>query len=126
MVLSFWELSKHSATNEEFICIVLSAKRSLRLQKETSCKNIIYRYLEENWTYSYINNLDQFVKTINSRVNRVTKLAPNKVSKKDIPRLVSLTVETRRSQKPKLYVGDFVRIVKKEKNFPKRIQAIFH
>ena len=36
MVLSFWELSKHSATNEEFICIVLSAKRSLRLPKETS------------------------------------------------------------------------------------------
>ena len=27
---------KHSATNEEFICIVLSVKRSLRLQKETS------------------------------------------------------------------------------------------
>ena len=78
------------------------AERNIR-----SLKNIIYRYLEEKWTYSYINNLDQFVKTINSRVNRVTKLAPNKVTKKDVPRLVSLTVETRRSQKPKLYVGDF-------------------
>ena len=36
MVLSFWELSKHSETNEEIICIVVSVKRSLRLQKETS------------------------------------------------------------------------------------------
>ena len=90
------------------------AERNIR-----SLKNIIYRYLEEKWTYSYINNLDQFVKTINSRVNRVTKLPPNKVTKKDVPRLVSLTVETRRSQKPKLYVGDFVRIVKTEKTFRK-------
>ena len=90
------------------------AERNIR-----SLKNFIYRYLEEKWTYSYINNLDQFVKTINSRVNRVTKLAPNKVTKKDVPRLVSLTVETRRSQKPKHYVADFVRIVKKEKTFQK-------
>ena len=96
------------------------AERNIR-----SPKNIIYRYLEEKWTYSYINNLDQFVKTINSRVNRVTKLAPNKVTKKDVPRFVSLTVETRRSQKPKLYVGDFVRIVKKEKIFRKGYQQSF-
>ena len=90
------------------------AERNIR-----SLKNIIYRYLEEKWTYSYINNLDQFVKTINSRVNRVTKLAPYKVNKNDVPRRASLTVETRRSQikNQKLYVGDFVRIVKKEKTF---------
>ena len=81
--------------------------------------------MEGKWTYSYINNLDQFVKTINSRVNRVTKLALNKVTKKDVPRLVSLTVETRRSQKPKLYVGDFARIVKKEKTFRKGYKQSF-
>ena len=96
------------------------AERNIR-----SLKNIIYRYLEEKWTYSYINIFDQFVKTINSRVNRVTKLAPNKVTKKDVLRLVSLTVETRRSQKPKLYVGDFVRIVKKEKTFRKGYKQSF-
>ena len=56
-----------------------------------------------------------YSKTINSRVNRMTKLATNKVTKKDVPRLVSLTVDTRHSQKPKLYVGDAVRIVKKKK-----------
>ena len=47
-----------------------------------SLKNIINRYLEEKWKYSYISNLDQFVKIINSRVNRITKLAPSKVTKK--------------------------------------------
>ena len=81
--------------------------------------------MEEKWTYSHINNLDQFVKTINSRVNRVTKLAPNKVTKKGVPRVVSLTVETCRSQKPKLYVGDFVQIVKKEKTFRKGYKQSF-
>ena len=60
------------------------AERNIR-----SLKNIIDKYLEEKWTYSYIDKLDQFVRTINSRVNRVTKLAPNRVTKKDVPRLVS-------------------------------------
>ena len=53
------------------------AERNIR-----SLKNILYRYLEEKWTYSYINNLDQFVKTINPRVNRISKLAFNKITKK--------------------------------------------
>ena len=56
------------------------AERNLR-----SLKNLIYNYLEDKWIYSYINQLQSFVQTINSRVNRVTKLAPNKVTKKDVP-----------------------------------------
>ena len=51
------------------------------------------------------------MKTINSRVNRVTKIAPNKVTKKDVPRLVSLTVQTSSNQKPKFYIGDCSNIV---------------
>ena len=84
------------------------AERNIR-----SLKTIIHRYLEEKWTYSYIDQLDQFVKTIISRVNRVTKRAPNKVTKKDAPRLVSLAAQTSSTQKPKFYIGDFVRVVKK-------------
>ena len=53
------------------------AERNIR-----SLKNIIYRYLEENWTYSYLDKLDSFVKTINYRINRTIKIAPNKVTKK--------------------------------------------
>ena len=90
------------------------AERNIR-----SLKNIIYKYLEEKWTYSYIDKLDQFVKTINSRVNRVTKLAPNKVTKKDVPRLVSLSAQTIKFQRPNFYVGDFVGSVKKDEAFRK-------
>ena len=96
------------------------AERNIR-----SLKEIIDRYLEEKWTYSYIDQLDQFVTTINSRVNWVTKLAPNKVTKKDVPRLVSLTAQTSTTQKPKFYVGDFVRIVKKDKAFRKSYKQTF-
>ena len=39
--------------------------------------------------------MDQLLKTINSRVKRITKFAANKVTKKDLPRVVSLTVQTR-------------------------------
>ena len=90
-----------------------------------SLKNIIYRYLEEKWTYSYLDKLDAFVKTINSRVNRTIKLAPIKVTKKDVPRLVSLTANTANSQKPKFNIGDFVRIVKKEETFGKGYKQSF-
>ena len=53
------------------------AERSIR-----SLKKIIYKYLEEKWTWTYIKDLPQFVNTMNSRVNRVTQLASNKIFKK--------------------------------------------
>ena len=43
-----------------------------------SLKNIIYKHLEHKWTYPYKNKL------INSRGNRLKKLAPNEVTKKHI------------------------------------------
>ena len=88
-----------------------------------SLKTIIH--LEEKLTYSCIDQLDQFVKTINSRVNRVTKIVPNKVTKKDVPRLVSLAAQTISTQKQKFYIGDFVRIVKKGKAFRKSYKQSF-
>ena len=96
------------------------AERNIR-----SLKSIIYRYLEEKWAYSYNDKLDHFVNTINSRVNRVTKPAPNKVPKKVVPRLVSLSAQTSIRQKPKFYMRDFVRIVKKDEAFRKRYKQSF-
>ena len=57
-------------------------KSAFAERNKRSLKNIIYRYLDEKWTYSYLDKLDSFVKTINSRVNRTIKIAPNKVTKK--------------------------------------------
>ena len=64
------------------------AERNIRL-----LKNIFFEHLEHKWFYLYINKLSQIVDTINSPVNRVTKLAPNKVSKKHVPLLRSLAAE---------------------------------
>ena len=66
------------------------------------------------------------MKTINSRVNRITKLAPNKVTKKDVPRFVSLSAETTVSQKTRFFFGDFVRIVKKDKAFRNGYEQSFN
>ena len=52
------------------------AERNIR-----SLKNINHKCLEENWTWTYIKELLQFVNTVNSGVNRVTQLAPNKTLK---------------------------------------------
>ena len=71
-------------------------------------------------TYSYI-------ETIKSRVNRVTKLAPNKVTRKHVPALISLiaNISSKLAQKPKFYVGDYVRIAKTDLPFTKGYKQIF-
>ena len=92
------------------------AERNIR-----SLKNIIYKHLEHTWSWKYIDSLDEFVKTINGRVNRVTKMAPSKVQKKHVPYLVSLVIDKNASLNPKLRFkeGDFVRIAKPNLPFKK-------
>ena len=74
-----------------------------------------------------LKKLQSFVQTINSRVNRVTKLAPNKVTRKHVPALVSLIANSSSKflQKPKFYVGDYVRIAKTDLPFRKNYKQIF-
>ena len=96
------------------------AERNIR-----SLKNIIYRHLEEHWTYAYLLHLQEFVKTMNTRVNRVTNLAPSKVTKKDVPHLVSLTVGSHMVKKPKFKLGDTVRIAKEDLPFKKGYKQNF-
>ena len=101
-----------------------SEKKSVFAERNIqSLKSLIYKYLEDKWTYSYIDKLQDFVNTINSRTNRVIKLAPNKVTKKDVPRLISLRAEQSLKLvcRPKLYVGDFVRIANLTSLFEKVI-----
>ena len=44
------------------------AERNIR-----SLKSLIYKVFEHKWTYSYIDKLQEFVHTINSRTNCVIK-----------------------------------------------------
>ena len=88
---------------------------------------MFYKYLEDKWTYSYSDKLQDFVNTINSRTNSVIKLSPNTVTKKDVPRLISSRAEQllKVVRRPKLYVGDFVRIAKIDIPFPKGCKQSF-
>ena len=72
----------------------------------------------------YLSQLPEFVKTINTRVNRVTGLAPYKVSKKDTAHLVSLT-NVNRARRPRFAVGDIVRIAKEDIPFRKGYKPNF-
>ena len=96
------EISKNFVKRKEFIYIQQNAKPSRHLQRgtfdrlKTSFTNI--------WKKSglgHILKIYPFVNTINSRVNRVTHLAPNKVFKKHEPILISLAINTTK-YKPKL------------------------
>ena len=74
-----------------------------------------------------IRSLKSFVQTYNSRVNRVTKLSPNKVTKKDVSYLLSLNfnASAKLVRQPKFYVGDFVRISKADLPFRKGYKQTF-
>ena len=114
--------------NEIEVYKTFSEKKSAFAERNIrSLKNLIYKYLEDKWTFSYINQLQSFVRTINSRVNRVTKLAPNKVTKKDVPYLISLFFNDSAIlvRRPKFYVGDFVRKSKADLPFRKRYKQTF-
>ena len=77
-----------------------------------SIKSLIFKYLHENNTEIYHDKLQDFVTVINSRVNRITKLAPNQVKKTDETFLVSLQ-NSNPIRKPKFNLGQHVRIRRK-------------
>ena len=87
------------------------AERSIR-----SLKSLIYKYMNESHTTKYGDQLPNFVKVINGRVNRVTGLAPNYVINKHTSYLVSLNLNGR-LQKPKFKTGNTVRIRRKIETF---------
>ena len=83
--------------------------------------------MENKWTYHYVSKLSQIVSTTNSCVNRVTKLAPNKVTKKHKPHLRSPAAEqlSKVVKKPKFNLRDKVRITKQNLPFKKGCKQSF-
>ena len=76
--------------------------------------NFISKKIVHKLTYSYIKNIQKIVSAINLRINRFLNLAPINVPRKIFPRLVSVEAEQsfKLVQRPKLYVCDYVRLVK--------------
>ena len=77
-----------------------------------SIKALNFKYLHENNAEVYHEKLQPFVDIINSKINRVTKLAPNQVKKSDESFLVSLQ-KSNAIKKPKFKLGQHVRIRRK-------------
>ena len=74
----------------------------------------------------YFEKLQSFVQTINSLVNRETKLAPNTVTRNYLPALLSTIANssTKMVQKPKFHVCDYVPIAKNVLPFRKGYKQI--
>lgn len=99
------------------------AERNIR-----SLKALIYRYLNENHTNRYIGVLQHFVNIINSRPNRVMKMAPKDVTSKHTSYLVALSNNNNNNnsvKSPKFHVGDTVRIRRKIDVFHKGYKIQF-
>ena len=88
------------------------AERTIR-----SLKNILYRYMEDNG-YKYIHKLIQLVTTLNSQRHFSIGLIPKNVKSSDFV-LILYSKPLREIRKPKLKVGDRVRIPKYDLPFGK-------
>ena len=80
-------------------------------------KNLIYRYLEENDTLSYIKDLQMFVDNINSRINRNIGLAPKDAVNADFLTVMYKRMKLRKDKKSP--VGDKIRLALAEHKFQK-------
>ena len=87
------------------------AERNIR-----SLKAIVFKFMHENNTDTYIENLQQFLNVIYCRVLRTTKLAPKNVEKSDVPYLISLQTSNQ-IREPKYKIGQQVRIKRKIETF---------
>ena len=94
------------------------AERTIR-----SLKNILYRYMED-YRYKYIHKLPQFIATMNSRNNRSIDMKPNHVKNSDFMSVL-YSKPLREYKKPKLGIGDTVRISKYDLLFRKGYKPQF-
>ena len=64
-------------------------------------ENILQKQLRNMCSYYYFNELQSFVQTMNSGVNRMTVLTPKKSLKKHLPKSASSTAERQLFRQPK-------------------------
>ena len=88
-------------------------------------KKIIYRYLEEYETEKYLPALQDFVSTMNSRVNRSIGMKPKDVKNEHYLQVLYTSMKDQKTQKPKLKSGDKVRLALEDYNFRKGYKPQF-
>ena len=103
----------HFASKKQLSFIQQTVRLNQLLLNATSARSKqSFSSIYMNCTDKCIDSLQHFVYIINSRVNRVTKLAPNQVKKTDEAFLITLQ-NCNILQKPKFKIGQHVRIRRK-------------
>lgn len=86
-------------------------------------KTKIFKYLTYANTFNYMNVLDDVVKSYNNSYHRTIKMAPSEVNDKNILQVYRNITESQKvpvkSKRPKIKVGDYVRISKYKNVFAK-------
>lgn len=103
----------YSTENEEKSSVVERWNRTM--------KEKMWKYFSANNTRKYINVLDALVKKYNNTVHSSTKMKPVDASKRANENIVRMNLypDLPKVKKPKLAIGDKVRIKKKKKTFEK-------
>ncbi len=91
-------------------------------------QTILYRYLGANHTSRYINVLNKIVLTYNTRVHRILRIAPSKVTLKNEHKIFNLLYKNyfKSEIKFKFQIGDTVRITKKQRTFQRGYEPAWH
>ena len=110
------EFSQFCRENDIELFSTLSETTSAFVERNIrSLKAIIFKFMHENNTDTYIDNLQQYVNVNNCRVNRTKRLAPKDVEKSDVPYLISLQTSNQ-FREPKNKIGRQVRSKPKKNN----------
>ena len=110
-------ITVYSTHSEQKSCF---AERYIR-----TLKSLLFKYLHENNTSKYIDQIQNFVSLINSRPNRTTKIAPKNITRHDVPYLISRSANANPIRKPRYQIGDTVRIRLKVPTFHKGYKIQF-
>ena len=112
-----WEFADYCRQRSITVCSFCSETKSVFAERNIrSLRALIFKYLHENNTDIYLDELPIFVSIINGRINRVTHFAPENMDVKDVPFLISLQA-TNKVQEPKFKTSQNVRIRRKTYTF---------
>ena len=110
-------ITVYSTHSEQKSCF---AERYIR-----TLKSILFKYLHENNTSKYIDQIQNFVSLINSRPNRTIKSSTKNITRHDVPYSISLSANANPIRKPRYQRGDTVRIRLKVPTFHKGYKIQF-
>lgn len=114
------DVTFNTTNNPDIKCSI--AERVIR-----TIKGRLFKYLTYKNTYTYIDVLDKIIKAYNDSYHRTIKMTPNQVNDCNILEVYRNIRDSQRvpvkRRKPKLKVGDYVRITKSKGIFAKGYHA---